>query len=371
MRNITFTLSLVMLTNLIFCQTKITMEKKNGVYFVPCAVNGLKLKFIFDTGAGDVSISLSEANFMIKNGYMKEEDLIGTEYYRIANGEIAEGTKIIIRQLEIGNKTLFNVEASIVHSLSAPLLLGQSAIQRFGKFSIDYSTNTLVLGSEKTEQQNSANQPNKYGKKYRISNSCDYSDDLKMECIYWIDGIKYNYKSEITLTNGKHTIKNYLRDKTDGDEYNDEISLYIDEKTASEIIVDLNCACPFFYYKNNLGNFYGGELIRNLNSIDKEGLDYMEINKELITSDTLRLTIKEEKDEISYVDEIYLNINDSIKLLARSDDKSINSNILLRDGKYEILKKGNAFDIYFIIPKNMFLERVKIYSYGYYLKNKY
>lgn len=125
------------------------MEKQNGVYTVPCTVNGLKLKFIFDTGAGDVSISLSEAVFMIKNGYMKEEDLIGTEYYRIANGEVAEGTKIIIRKLEIGNKTLFNVEASIVHTLSAPLLLGQSAIQRFGKFSIDYATNTLTLGDEK------------------------------------------------------------------------------------------------------------------------------------------------------------------------------------------------------------------------------
>ena len=137
MKKITLTLALTVMATFAFCQTKITMEKKNGVYLVPCAVNGLKLKFIFDTGAGDVSISLSEAVFMIKNGYMKEEDLIGTEYYRIANGEVAEGTKIIIRKLEIGNKTLYNVEASIVHTLSAPLLLGQSAIQRFGKFSID------------------------------------------------------------------------------------------------------------------------------------------------------------------------------------------------------------------------------------------
>ena len=129
-----------------FNQTVIKMEKKGGVYYVPCIVNGLKLKFIFDTGAGDVSISLSEAVFMIKNGYMKEEDLIGTEYYRIANGDVAEGTKIIISKLEIGEKILYNVQASIVHTLSAPLLLGQSAIERLGKFSIDYSTNTLIFG---------------------------------------------------------------------------------------------------------------------------------------------------------------------------------------------------------------------------------
>ncbi|MSP70357.1 MAG: hypothetical protein EXR20_08800 [Bacteroidetes bacterium] len=158
MKKITLTLALTVMATLAFCQTKITMEKKNGVYLIPCIVNGLKLNFIFDTGAGDVSVSLSEAVFMIKNGYMKEEDLIGTEYYRIANGDVAEGTKIIIRKLEIGNKTLYNVEASIVHTLSAPLLLGQSAIERFGKFSIDYSTNTLVLGGGTSEQQISTNQ---------------------------------------------------------------------------------------------------------------------------------------------------------------------------------------------------------------------
>ncbi len=160
MKRITLTLALTVMATFAFSQTKIIMEKKNGVYFVPCTVNGLNLKFIFDTGAGDVSISLSEAVFMIKNGYMKEEDLIGTEYYRIANGEVAEGTKILIRKLEIGNKTLFNVEASIVHTLSAPLLLGQSAIQRFGKFSIDYSTNTLVLGDGTSVQPISTNQIN-------------------------------------------------------------------------------------------------------------------------------------------------------------------------------------------------------------------
>lgn len=87
---------------------------------------------------------------MLKNGYLKEEDLIGTEHYRIANGDIQEGTKIIIRNLVIGNKTLYNVKASVVHTLSAPLLLGQSALQRFGKFSVDYSTNTLTLGEATT-----------------------------------------------------------------------------------------------------------------------------------------------------------------------------------------------------------------------------
>ncbi len=125
------------------------MEKVGGVYKIPCKVNGLSLKFIFDTGASDVSLSLTEALFMLKNGYLSEKDFLGTEYYRIANGDIQAGTKVNLKSLEVGGQKIYNVEASISHTLEAPLLFGQSALQRFGKFSIDYSTNTLSLGVSK------------------------------------------------------------------------------------------------------------------------------------------------------------------------------------------------------------------------------
>jgi len=132
-----------------FCihtQSSIRMEYKNGVYYLPCEINNLKLKFVFDTGASDCSISLTEAIFMLKNNYMNESDLLGSTYSKIANGEIIEGTKVILRAVKIGDKILYNVEASIVHSLSAPLLLGQSAIKKLGKFQFDYSTSTLTIG---------------------------------------------------------------------------------------------------------------------------------------------------------------------------------------------------------------------------------
>ncbi len=141
---------------LIFCcgmfccnaQTIVKMEQSGGVYKIPCKVNGLSLKFIFDTGASDISISLTEALFMLKNDYLSKNDFIGTEYYRIANGDIQEGTKINLRVIEVGGQKIYNVQASITHTTDAPILFGQSALQRFGKFSLDYSTNTLLLGDK-------------------------------------------------------------------------------------------------------------------------------------------------------------------------------------------------------------------------------
>lgn len=139
-------------------QNTIKLEKSGGVYLIPCKVNDLPLKFIYDTGASEVSISLTEALFMLKNGYLKESDIKGTVYYSIANGDIAEGTKINIQKIEVGKQTLYNVEASIVHSTKAPLLFGQSAMERFGRFTMDYSNSNLIIGgSSNTSSTNSTN----------------------------------------------------------------------------------------------------------------------------------------------------------------------------------------------------------------------
>ncbi len=133
-------------------QKVIKMQRKANVYYIPCKVNGLNLKFIFDTGASNVSISVTEALFMLKNGYLKESDLKGVEQYSIANGDIVEGTKINIRTLEIEGLKLYNVEASISHELAAPLLLGQSAISKLGKIQLDPVNNTLtVINAKKSE----------------------------------------------------------------------------------------------------------------------------------------------------------------------------------------------------------------------------
>ncbi len=121
------------------------MEKVGRTYRIPCSVNGLSLDFILDTGADQVSISLSEALKMIKTGVIDKNDLLNTEYYQLANGELVEGTTLIIRELKIGGLTIKNVEASIVHSLNAPLLLGQSALSKLGKITIDYKKNELII----------------------------------------------------------------------------------------------------------------------------------------------------------------------------------------------------------------------------------
>ena len=69
----------------------------------------------------------------------------GKKYYQIANGQISEGTTITLREVKIGDAVLHNVDASVVKSQKAPLLLGQSAMERFGTITIDNQNNKLII----------------------------------------------------------------------------------------------------------------------------------------------------------------------------------------------------------------------------------
>ena len=136
--NIMLCLCLFFATMQMKAQERIKMIRgAGGTYTIPCEVNGLKLSFIFDTGASDVSLSSTEAAFMLKNGYISEDDYIGTENYQIANGSITEGFLFNLKSIKIGNTVLRNVRACITNESQAPLLLGQSVLSKLGSYTID------------------------------------------------------------------------------------------------------------------------------------------------------------------------------------------------------------------------------------------
>jgi predicted aspartyl protease len=60
-----------------------------------------------------------------------------------ANGDISEGTVINLRSVKFGDAVLNNVKASVVKSQTAPLLLGQSVLERLGKIEIDNTKKVL------------------------------------------------------------------------------------------------------------------------------------------------------------------------------------------------------------------------------------
>ena len=113
------------------------MNKRNSVYYVPCKINGLKADFVFDTGAGAISLSSDFASRLVDMGLLSDNDVAGKTNSRIADGSVSQVLVVNIKDVEIGGLHLKNVRATIKEQQNAPLLFGQSAIEKLGKITID------------------------------------------------------------------------------------------------------------------------------------------------------------------------------------------------------------------------------------------
>lgn len=126
-------------------QTIVEMETESGVRFIWVEINGLRLRFIFDTGASIISISSSEATVLYRQGTLRKEDILDIQYFQDATGRVSAGTRINLRTVKIGDRILRNIEAIVIDSNEAPLLLGQSALERFGRISIDNQKGVIIF----------------------------------------------------------------------------------------------------------------------------------------------------------------------------------------------------------------------------------
>jgi aspartyl protease family protein len=127
----------------------LNFEVENGVKYVWIEVNGIRLRFIFDTGASNICISEAEAITLYKQGTLTEDDILETQSFQDATGTISNGTKIILREVKIGNQKLENIEALVVSNFQAPLLLGQSALERFDNIRIDNKNRQITFNLNK------------------------------------------------------------------------------------------------------------------------------------------------------------------------------------------------------------------------------
>jgi clan AA aspartic protease (TIGR02281 family) len=203
---------LIFISHTLFSQTIIKLKRQGGVSIIPCKINGLNLELIFDTGASDVSISLTEASSMLRNGKLTESDILGTANYVDANGDISEGIVVNIKEIEIAGLKMMNIKASVVKNLNAPLLLGQTAISKLGKIQLDLNNNTLtILNGKGTYDYSTYSLTDKIEKYYK-----DFSV-VKIEKKDNTEGISISYTipkkwKEQKIANTA-TFKNYLSDE--------------------------------------------------------------------------------------------------------------------------------------------------------------
>jgi aspartyl protease family protein len=284
-------------TSSLFSQVVIKLEKAGGVYRVPCSVNGVPMKFIFDTGASQVSISLTEALFMYKSGLLSDNEILGKQSFQDATGSISEGTIIRLRSLSIGGLKIQNVEASVVHNLEAPLLLGQSALSKLGTFTLNPENGTLTFHSGKDEiiNENQSKAIEYYNKGFEKLRDCNSVDDVNQSLNYFSMAIMkypdfheaYWARAQLTYkyfgTNGKY-IPNSISYRGFTDDLIEQIetdflrSIEIDDfEKRSSWLLDL-CDYYEFFEKYDSLEIYA-EKFKSLNPFNFEIFYYLTVSK--------------------------------------------------------------------------------------------
>lgn len=132
---------------------EVPFTKDGDMCMVKCTINNLPLYFIFDTGASSISMSDVEATFMMKNGYLSSKDVVGKQYFSTADGSVSEGTVLNLRNVNFGGVSLDNIQASVVKNQRAPLLLGQSVMQKLGRIEIDNERRVLKITYKKVVKE--------------------------------------------------------------------------------------------------------------------------------------------------------------------------------------------------------------------------
>lgn len=104
-------------------------SSQGGHFYVNAKVNGAPIRFMVDTGASDISISMSDA----KRIGINVSRLNFNKPYQTANG-ISYGASIILDSIDIAGAKFYNVRASVNSGNMGTSLLGMSMLRKFRKY---------------------------------------------------------------------------------------------------------------------------------------------------------------------------------------------------------------------------------------------
>lgn len=124
---------------------EVPVQANGGTFTVPVLINGaITLNFMIDSGSSDVSIPADVVLTLIRAGTITKDDFLGSQTYTLADGTTVPSQTFRIHSLKVGDAVVEDATGS-VGSPSGTLLLGQSFLTHFQKWSIDNRRQLLVL----------------------------------------------------------------------------------------------------------------------------------------------------------------------------------------------------------------------------------
>lgn len=118
---------------------------QDGSFTATCILNNYRNDFYFDEKTTTLNVSLEFALKLLLDGAISKDDFLGDVITALAGGTIADQARFKVKALRIGDNTVTNLEATVVHKLAYPVTAGKTILERFGSYTIDKEKNQLIF----------------------------------------------------------------------------------------------------------------------------------------------------------------------------------------------------------------------------------
>ncbi|MBF0611855.1 MAG: hypothetical protein G8345_05765 [Magnetococcales bacterium] len=132
-------------------------EGRRGQYWIEVTINdNLTQKFLIDTGANQLLIPQSVVDKLTASNALSKSDYMQPTTATMADGTSKTFPVIRLNSIRLGNRYLKNITALVGQNYAMPLL-GTSALDRLGNWSIDKEAGELVIESSSKDMDKSHN----------------------------------------------------------------------------------------------------------------------------------------------------------------------------------------------------------------------
>ncbi len=130
--------------NVVNNEVDFTLDPKSGDIVTNCILNDHSLTFVYNENFKS-EISLRQALRLLNNGDIDRNDFMGNAEKALANGTIANQSRINIKKITLADKTIENTEVVVNSRLKNSLQFGSEVLSKFGKFAIDKEAKKFIF----------------------------------------------------------------------------------------------------------------------------------------------------------------------------------------------------------------------------------
>ena len=130
--------------NVVNNEVAFTIDPNSGDIIANCILNDHSVSFAFNENFRS-EVSLRQALRLLNNGDIDRNDFIGNAEQALANGTIANQSRINIKKITFADKTIENIEVVVNSRLKNTFQFGNEVLSKFGKFTIDKEAKKFIF----------------------------------------------------------------------------------------------------------------------------------------------------------------------------------------------------------------------------------